>query len=143
MSPDAEKYARLVATLTAAQMALLVAVDRNLFDLVKVLRLAGFPIGVGVTARPVIRLARTRARTPATEAALRLFEARVRPSLLAYLAAARAAGVHMLHPEAEFLVEHFDQYAEVPVTASRIHRVVIWARRTLRALREALRHDQH
>lgn len=77
------------------------------------------------------------------ERALDAFELLVRPGLVAYLDAYRAA--RHLHwaphptPAIRALVHHFDYHTKVPVSTSRVHRVLIWCWRTIRAARETFR----
>lgn len=80
--------------------------------------------------RTLVRLARANPDTSGP--ALRAFETAVRSSLVAYLASVPKACHGAMDLEAQFLVEHFDRFTEVPVTANPIKRVVIWARRKLR-----------
>lgn len=80
--------------------------------------------------RTLVRLARANMDTSGP--ALHAFETAVRSSLVAYLASVPKACHSAMDLEAQFLVEHFDRFTEVPVTANPIKRVVIWARRKLR-----------
>lgn len=87
------------------------------------------------SARTLVRLARVKYPTE-----LRRYEAAVRPALVEYVKANRAGDPRWtgaLTPDAQFLLEHFDRYTEVPITASWVKRVVIFVRRNYRAWRKA------
>lgn len=87
------------------------------------------------SARTLVRLARA-----SRPEALASYEAAVRPALVAYVKANRAGDPRWtgaLTPDAQFLLEHFDRFTEVPITATWVQRVVIWARRNYRAWRKA------
>lgn len=80
--------------------------------------------------RTLVRLAR--ANQDASGPALHAFETAVRSALVAYLSTVPSACRDAMDTEAQFLVEHFDRFTEVPVTSNPIKRVVIWARRKFR-----------
>lgn len=121
-----------------AKLDFMDATYRHGRDLGAALRAAGHPAAGQGSARTLVRLA----RAAGMQAQLAAFETAVRPALVAYLAAAKAAGwPHYppvnLSPDAQFLLEHFDRFTEVPITASWVQRVVIWARRNYRRWRKA------
>lgn len=80
--------------------------------------------------RTLVRLARANQDTSGP--ALHAFETAVRSSLVAYLSSVPKGCRDAMDTEAQFLVEHFDRFTEVPVTSNPIKRVVIWARRKFR-----------
>lgn len=80
--------------------------------------------------RTLVRLAR--ANMDISGPALHAFETAVRSALAAYLSSVPKGCRSAMDRDAQFLVEHFDRFTEVPVTANPIKRVVIWARRKLR-----------
>lgn len=88
------------------------------------------------TVRVLLRFCRMEGRNLEVVRALRKFETEVRPALVAHWQAARKADLP-LGLEAEFLIEHFDQFTEVPINASPVKRVVSWARRNYRAWRKS------
>lgn len=90
----------------------------------------------GATVRVMLRFCRGLGPNPNVKPALRDFETAVRPSLVTYVKMARLAGIPV-SSQTEFLIEHFDQFTEVPINASLIKRVVSWARRNYRAWRKA------
>lgn len=110
--------------------------------LIAALQTAGYAVDPVAAPRTYVRLARSCAQ-PDVAAALREFETAVRPSLMAVVQACKLAKHVTIDQQGYALIEHFNRFTEVPVTATRIQRVVIWLRRTLRAIREACGHDQH
>lgn len=109
----------------SAQMAFMATVQRHRPALAVAVR-----ADPAASVRTLVRLARSRPYTH--RVALHDFETAIRASLTAYVAATPKAARHVLEPDAQFLVEHFDRFTEVPITASPIKRVVSWARRTFR-----------
>lgn len=112
----------------AAQRAFLTCLERQREALAVALRMDNLMIDGQASVRTLVRLARTRTdREPALEA----FESSVRGCLVAYVNATPKGSRHLLHPDAQFLLEHFNRFTEVPITASPVKRVVSWARRKL------------
>lgn len=120
----------------AAQHAFKDAVARHLPDLVHVMHEDGVPLSSKVNAMTAVRIARRSESLPVGNA-LERFETAIRAALVAYLDATPKAAQKVLTAEALFLQEHFDRFTEVPVTATWVQRVVIWARRNYRAWRKA------
>ena len=112
----------------SAQMAFMATVRRHRPALAAALRAAGYFVDSDASLRGLVRLA----RAVPSKSGLHDFETAVRASLTAYVAATPKAARHVLEPDAQFLVEHFDRFTEVPITASPIKRVVSWARRKFR-----------
>lgn len=112
----------------SAQMAFMTTVRKHRPALAAALQAAGYAVDDGASMRGLVRLSRTHVDKPG----LHDFETAIRASLTAYVAATPKAAQHVLEPDAQFLVEHFDRFTEVPITASPIKRVVSWARRKFR-----------
>lgn len=115
------------------------AVARHLPDLIDALYRDGVPLSSRVSVATALRLAR-RSETQAVGDALERFETAVRPALVTYVKTSRNGEPrwsYALNPDAQFLLEHFDRFTEVPITASWVQRVVIWARRNYRRWRKA------
>lgn len=112
----------------STQMAFMATVRKHRPTLAAALQGAGYAVDSDASLRGLVRLARTHVDKPG----LHDFETAVRASLTAYVAATPKAARHVLEPDAQFLVEHFDRFTEVPITASPIKRVVSWARRKFR-----------
>lgn len=110
--------------------------------LIAALQVAGYAVDPVAAPRLTVRLARASADAGVRDA-LRAFEVVVRPAALEYVRAARRLGCSTIDPQAHAVIEHFDRFTEVPITATRVQRVLIWARRTYRAIREAVGHDEH
>lgn len=115
---------------TSAQMAFMDTVRRHRPVLAEALQDAGYNVATGASVRCLVRLSRTHVNKPGLHA----FEDAVRASLQAYLDTTPKAARHVLESDAQFLVEHFDRFTEVPLTAHPVKRVVIWARRKMRGL---------
>lgn len=118
---------------TRGDLILAVAAARNKFG-VSVF-LAQPHVSRKASVRALVRHARM-SSVPAVRDALTEFERTVRPHLEAHWRAATRAN-RQVGPEAQFLIEHFDQFTEVPINASPVKRVVSWARRNYRAWRKA------
>lgn len=84
------------------------------------------------SVRTLVRLA----RTLAAPVSLHAFETAIRPALVDYVASQPKGDLRHVDPTAQFLIEHFDQFTEVPITAGPVKRVVSWARRNYRAWRK-------
>lgn len=110
------------------------AVDRSNPALLTALH--GYGVGnvsASAPVRTLVRLARTK---PEATAALHTFETAIRPALVDYVASVPKRDLRHIDATAQFLIEHFDQHTEVPVTAGPVKRVVSWAKRNYRAWRE-------
>lgn len=146
MNPETPSLIVKRRRVALARQAFTDTAERYGAALASALQGAGYSVDPGAGAHLLVRLARS-CSAPSVVAALRDFEVVVRPNLLAYVQACRRAAPSawraQLSPQAERLVEHFDRFTEVPIAASRVHRVVIWLRRTLRALRETGRDHEH
>lgn len=118
----------------AALASLLASIEASKVALVDALIIAGYPVDRSSTVRALVRLAR---RKDAVSPALVAFEAAVRPALATYVAATPRARRTTLVSDAQFLVEHFDQFTEVPIHSHPVKRVLTWARRNYRAWRKA------
>lgn len=125
----------------SAQLAFMDAAFRYGRELAAALRACGHPVADQSSVRTLVRLARSLGLTAQLEA----FETAVRAALVAYVQAAQAAAPKHPHvaltADAQFLLEHFDRFTEVPITASPVKRVVSWARRNYRRWREG--HEGH
>lgn len=110
--------------------------------LITALQAAGYAVDPVAAVRLTLRLARSSADA-SVMAALHDFEQAIRPSLTVYVRAVRSLRRAMIDPQVHFVTEHFAQFTEVPIAATRIQRVVIWCRRTYRAIREAARGHEH
>lgn len=86
------------------------------------------------SVRTLVRLMRTCA--PEHAEAMVDFEDAIRPALVDYVASVPKGDLRHVDPTAQFLIEHFDQFTEVPITAGPVKRVVSWARRNYRAWRK-------
>lgn len=112
----------------SAQMAFTQALRRHRLDLVEALRSDGCFIDSDASIRAMVRLARVRPDKPG----LATFETAVRPALAAYIDATPREARRVMLADAQFLLDHFDRFTEVPLTANPVKRVVSWARRKLR-----------
>lgn len=113
----------------AAQFAFMDALEYHRSALSEAMRHDSLQIDPKASARTLVRLARV---SDAHTSALHQFEVSIRASLQAYLDATPKIARASLLPDAQFLIEHFDRFTEVPLTASPVKRVVSWARRKLR-----------
>lgn len=84
------------------------------------------------SVRTLVRLARATGAT----APLHTFETAIRPALVDYVASRPKGDLRHVDPTAQFLIEHFDQFTEVPITASFVNIVLSWVRRNYRAWRK-------
>lgn len=114
----------------SAHMNFLGSVHRHRKALAAALQQHYTGVDKDASMRTLVRLAR--ANTDTSGAALHAFETAVRSSLVGYLSSVPKGCRSAMDTDAQFLVEHFDRFTEVPVTANPIKRVVIWARRKLR-----------
>lgn len=114
----------------SAQMRFMDTVRRHRPALAAALRAAGYAVDSDAFTRALVRLARVADGKPG----LHDFEDAVRASLQAYLDATPKAARNVLESDAQFLVDHFDRFTEVPLTANPVKRVVIWARRKVRGV---------
>jgi len=112
----------------SAQMAFMQALRRHRLDLVEALRSRTMMIDIDASVRTLVRLARVLPDKPGLAA----FETAVRPSLAAYVSATPRAAHSVMLADAQFLLDHFDRFTEVPLTVHPVKRVVSWARRKLR-----------
>lgn len=114
----------------SAQMAFMQALRRHRPSLVAALRQHSMAIDMDAPIRTLVRLARVLPGRPG----LATFECAVRASLTAYVEATPRAARNVLHADAQFLVDHFERFTEVPIAPSPVKRMVSWARRTFRGV---------
>lgn len=113
----------------SAQMTFMQALRQHRFALCEQLRRNSLQIDSDAPVRTLVRLARA---IPAHAPALRQFEDAIRPSLTSYVEATPKSARNVLQVDAQFLVDHFERFAEVPIAPGPVKRVVSWARRTFR-----------
>lgn len=116
----------------SAQMAFMQALRRHLPDLAQALRAGGYLVDSDASVRALVRLARVADGKPGLAA----FETAMRPSLAAYIDATPKAARNVLLVDAQFLLDHYNRFTEVPLTTNPVKRVVSWARRKVRGLRK-------
>lgn len=112
----------------SAQMAFMQALRRHRLDLVEALRSRTMMIDIDASVRTLVRLARVLPDKPG----LAEFETAMRAPLVAYIDATPREARSVMLADAQFLLDHFDRFTEVPLTANPVKRVVSWARRKLR-----------
>lgn len=112
----------------SAQMAFMQALRRHRLDLVEALRNRTMAIDIDAPVRTLVRLARVLPDKPG----LAEFETAMRAPLAAYIDATPREARSVMLADAQFLLDHFDRFTEVPLTANPVKRVVSWARRKLR-----------
>lgn len=112
----------------SAQMAFMQALRRHRTALATALRAGGYLVDNDASTRALVRLARVADGKPG----LLTFETAMRPSLAHYIDVTPKAARNVLLADAQFLLDHYDRFTEVPLTANPVKRVVSWARRKLR-----------
>lgn len=115
----------------SAQMAFQDALVYHRAALCEQLRRNSLQIDPEASVRTLVRLARA---MPAHEQALHQFEDAIRASLTRYVEATPKAARNVLQADAQFLVDHFERFTEVPIAPSPVKRVVSWARRKFRGV---------
>lgn len=115
----------------SAQMAFQDALEYHRRALSEQLRRNSLRIDPSASVRTLVRLARA---TPTHEQALHQFEDAIRASLTRYVEATPKAARNVLQADAQFLVDHFERFTEVPIAPSPVKRVVSWARRKFRGV---------
>lgn len=115
----------------SAQMAFQDSLEYHRRALSEQLRRNSLQIDPNASVRTLVRLARA---TPAHEHALHQFEDAIRASLTRYVEATPKAARNVLQADAQFLVDHFERFTEVPIAPSPVKRVVSWARRKFRGV---------
>lgn len=112
----------------AAQYAFTASLEKHRATLARALQADRFVVTDSASVRALVRFARTCA--PDSQA-LRIFEAAIRPPLVAYINATPKEAHGSLLVDAQFLRDHFDRFTKVPLTSNPIKRVVSWTRRKL------------
>ncbi|MFB0007804.1 hypothetical protein ABVC96_21595 [Xanthomonas euvesicatoria] len=112
----------------AAQYAFTASLEKHRATLARALQADRFVVTDSASVRVLVRLARTQAPD---SPALRVFEAAIRPPLVAYVNATPKEAHGSLLTDAQFLRDHFDRFTKVPLTPNPIKRVVSWTRRKL------------
>ena len=113
----------------SAQFAFMNALERHRYELVLSMRRNALQLDRSASVRTLVRLART---DRYHRKALFAFEDAIRAPLTAYVEATPKAARAALLPEAQFLLDHFARFTEVPIAPNPIKRVVSWARRKFR-----------
>lgn len=116
----------------SAQMAFMQALRRHRSDLVAALRCHSMAIDIDASVRTLVRLARVLPDRPGLAA----FETAMRAPLTAYIEATPRGVRSVMLADAQFLLDHFDRFTEVPIAPNPVKRVVSWARRKVRGLRK-------
>lgn len=113
----------------SAQMAFMQALRTHRQALATAMRKEWLHVDPDAPVRTLVRLARVSATD---RTALHEFEDAIRASLTAYVEATPKTARNVLQADAQFLVDHFDRFTEVPIAPNPVKRVVSWARRKLR-----------
>lgn len=112
----------------SAQMAFIQSLRHHRPSLVRALQAHALSVDADAPVRTLVRLSRVLPGRPG----LCDFETAIRASLTAYVEATPKAARNVLQADAQFLVDHFERFTEVPIAPTPVKRVVSWARRKFR-----------